>query len=112
MLEGPGNAKALDTLRAPLGADRGARNAPDLFGIGLEKCVVELFAEAIDEELLQSVFLFFGKGCALHVADADLEGAPRAEVHQRAFAERDGIVEKAAQIVNARFAVAQQHDAL
>ena len=45
--------KPFDALRAPFGADLIARHAPHLLGVRLEKRQVELFAEAVDDEILE-----------------------------------------------------------
>ncbi len=45
--------QALDALRTPLGGDLGAGHTPDLFGVGLEKRLVEPDAEPIDEKILE-----------------------------------------------------------
>src|SRR5215472_302370 len=107
MLDTPEDAKSLDTLSTPLGADLRARHAPDLLRIRFEKCAVQLFSEPIDEELLQGVFPSFWEHCTFQIANSDFDGAPQAQVQQRVLGERDRIVEKAPQVINPRLTRAQ-----
>ena len=50
-----GERESLDALRAPLRADLIAAHAPHLLRIGLEEGEIELAAEAVDEEVFETL---------------------------------------------------------
>ena len=58
MQQGVLDREALNTLRAPFGADLFAGDAPNLFGVRLEKREIKLFAKTADKELLQILHTF------------------------------------------------------
>ena len=75
-----GERESLDALRAPLGADLIAAHAPDLFRVGLEEGEVELAAEAVDEEVFETLFRPELMDARLEVAEADLRACGRGRV--------------------------------
>src|SRR5271157_3423111 len=101
--------EALDALRAPFGADLVARHAPDLFGIRLEKCEVKLLAKPVDDEIFQGFFFALGQQRRAQITDAATKGADKAQISEGRRGQADGIVEEAAQKIDAAFALANQH---
>ncbi len=110
--QGLGDRQALDPLGAPFGTDPGAGKPPDLLRVGLEKGVIQLAAEPIDEELLQARGVADGKEHAAGVAQTDLQDAQPSELAQGVPTETDGVVEELALVVNPRVAGAKQHHAV
>src|SRR5258708_15188375 len=55
MSERLGDREALDALRAPLSRNLGARYAPHLFCVILEKRAIQAVAEAVDEKIFEGV---------------------------------------------------------
>ena len=107
-----GERESFDALRTPLGADLIAAHAPHLLRVGLEEGEVELAAEAVDEEVFETLFRTNLMNSRLDVAEADLRGAGKAKFAERVAGESDGVVEEAAQEVNATPALPHQHDEL
>ncbi len=100
----------LDALRAPFGADFIARHTPDFFGVRLEKSKVKLLAEAVDDEILERVFLALRQQRRAHVTEAATNGTIQAQIPEGGCRQADGIVEEAAQKINAALALPHQHD--
>ncbi len=107
-----GERESFDALRTPLGADLIAAHAPHLLRVGLEEGEVELAAEAVDEEVFETLFRTELMNSRLDVAEADLRGAGETKFAERVAGEGDGVVEEAAQEVDAAAARAHQHDEL
>ena len=59
-LGGGEEGQALDALRGPLGAQLGARDAPDLLRVGLEEELVQPLAEAVGDPRLEVVLVALG----------------------------------------------------
>ena len=102
--------KPFDALRAPFGADLVARHAPDLLCVRLEKCQVELLAEAVDDEIFERALLALWQQRRAQITDAAANGADQAHIPECAGGQADGIVEEAAQKIDAALALADQHD--
>ena len=73
------NGKPFDSLRAPFGADVFARQAPDLFGVGLEKREVEFATEAIDKKLFEITLMANGKKQCVEITKSNADGAREAQ---------------------------------
>jgi hypothetical protein len=73
-------AKAVDALRGPVGADFGAGDAPDFFGVGFEEGAVEAVAEAVSHPAFKGVLGKEGLEAGLHIAGEHQETLDEAEV--------------------------------
>ena len=99
----------LDALGSPLRADLVAGHAPNLLRVRLEEREVELAAEAVDEKVLQRLFLEYGKQGGAHVADAAANGSGDSHLFERGGCEPDGVVEEAPEKIDAALAWPHQH---
>ena len=93
--------KALDPLRGPVGADFVARNAPDFFGVRLEKNLEQALAETVRHPLRERVLRLDRLQPRLQVADENVDRLCRAEIHERIHG-LERVVEIFALVVNAR----------
>jgi len=110
VFDGRCKTEALDTLGTPLGGDAVAGCPPDLLGVALEEGEVEFSAEAVDEEVLETFFGLDLADAGAEVAEADAEGTGGTQVAEGGGGEADGVVEEAAEVVDATFSGADEHD--
>ena len=73
-------AQSMNALRGPIGANFGARNAPDFLGVGLEERAVEAVAEAIAHPLLEGILGQHGFQFGPQIATDHHETFVKAEV--------------------------------
>ena len=71
--------QVLDALCRPLRLQLGARDSPDLLGIGLEEREKQPFTEAVRHPLLEGVFRAMWKNLPAHVAEQDAYALDDAE---------------------------------
>src|SRR5271157_37784 len=102
--------EALDALRAPFGADLVARHAPDLLGIRLEKRQVKLLAKPVDDEIFQGFLFALWHQRRAQITESATEGAGKAQISEGCRGQAAGIVEEAAQKIDAALALANQHN--
>src|SRR6185437_3135149 len=93
-------------------ADLIAAHAPHLLRVGLEEGEIELAAESVDEEVFKALFRTALMKTRRDVAEADPRRADETEFAKRVSGERDGVIEEAAQEVNAAAPRAHQHHEL
>ena len=110
MHQGLHDVQTFDALGAPCGTNLIAGDSPDLFRIVFEEREVELFAEAINQKLLE-IFLGLNRKCSsLQVTAADSHCANRTEIAQRFDLQANRIIEQLAQVVNPCLALKGDHD--
>src|SRR4051812_36845205 len=112
MRDGLSYGESFNALLSPLGTDLVAGNPPNLFCVGLEKCLVELAAKSIDEEVLEVLNSTNRERRTAKIADANLERTYDSEFLQGVCGELDGIVEELTQEVDPRLPGSNEHDAM
>ena len=100
--------KPLDPLRAPIRRNLARMHAPEVFRVMLKKHLIERAAELVDVEIFQR-----GDGQLVHprrqIAETGFHRARKTHVDERLRFDRNRIIEKLLQIVDARNAVTREH---
>jgi hypothetical protein len=96
-------------MRTPFGAYLMAWHAPHLLGIRFVKHHVQLFAEPVDQEILQRMLLMLRQERRTQIAESATKGTGQAHLLQRVGGQANGIVKEVVQQVNAALARAHQH---
>ena len=102
------DGQPLHPLRAPHGVNLARVAPPELFGVALEKELVERAPEAVDVEALERVLGQRVQTCS-QVGGGDLCHVSRPQLPHRRGRQREGVVEQCAAVVDAREAPPPQH---
>jgi hypothetical protein len=94
----------------PFGAYLMAWHAPHLLGIRFVKHHVQLFAEPVDQEILQRTLLTLRQERRTQIAEPTTKSTGQAHLLQRVGGQENRIVKEAAHEINAAFARAHQHN--
>src|SRR5262249_8544124 len=99
--QGFAQRQVLDALCRPVHGDLGARNAPDLLGVGLEEDLVQPVPKAVRHPLLEAGLFGRRPETGFGVTQADQQGFERSEAGER-IQRLQRVIEEMAAIMDAR----------